>query len=187
MAGVFEKLQNGFNGTLGKAQTFTTESNNKISIGEAKTQRKNLLQEKNDLLSSLGWQTYKLHQEGKLETHEELEYDLSQLSEIDCKLDELKEIIEKQEKMKRPKNICECGTKLSKNDQFCPNCGKRAKDVIICKCGKELAPDTKFCNFCGTDVSTLPQNGNEEEKTCICGATIMAGQIMCMECGRSAE
>lgn len=192
MAGMFEKLQGGLSGTLEKAKSFTNNfsvpQNEELSMGGAKSQKKNLLQEKQKILCYLGMAAYNLYREGKLE-HDALEEDLTKLTEIDDRLDELDKIIEKLESMKRPKNICECGTKLSKNDQFCPNCGKKVKDVILCKCGKELSADTKFCNQCGADVSKLLQaeNDSEEEKNCVCGAKIMSGQIMCMECGRMVE
>lgn len=192
MAGMFEKLQGGLSGTFEKAKSFTNNfsapQTEELSMSGAKSQKKNLLQEKQKILCYLGMAAYNLYREGKL-AHEALEEDLSKLTEIDDRLDELEKTIEKLESMKRPKNICECGTKLSKNDQFCPNCGKKVKDVILCKCGKELSADTKFCNQCGADVSKLLQGENdiEEEKICVCGAKITSGQIMCMECGRMVE
>lgn len=192
MAGMFGKIQGGISGTLGKAKNlrsgFTGDAGNEMSIGRAKNEKKSLLQDKQKYLCYLGMAVYGLYREGKLE-NEELESDLTKLLEIDNRLDELDQIVEELEKMKRAKNICECGAKLSKNDQFCPNCGRKVKEVILCRCGAELSPDTKFCNHCGADVSKLlhQENEAEEEKTCLCGAKIMAGQIMCMECGRMVE
>lgn len=192
MAGMLEKIQGGLSGTLEKAKNLTSNltvgASDELSLSGAKNQKKSLLQEKQKYLCYLGMAAYSLHREGKIE-NEELASDFEQLLEIDNRLDELEKTIEKLESMKRPKNICECGTKLTKNDQFCPNCGKKVKDVILCKCGKELAPDIKFCNYCGADVAKLLQNDEEpeEEKICMCGAKILAGQIMCMECGRMVE
>lgn len=192
MAGMFEKLQEGISGTFEKAKNMAgnlaTGTSDELSLSGAKNQKKSLLQEKQKYLCYLGMATYNLHREGKLE-NEELASDFEQLREIDGKLDELENIIEKQESMKRPKNICECGAKITKKDQFCPNCGKKVKDTILCTCGKELSQDMKFCNYCGMDIAKLLQNEEviEEEKVCICGTKILTGQIMCMECGRMVE
>lgn len=191
--GVFGKLQGGINETLEKAKVLAEGLNpqekEKMGLGNAKNQKNVLMQNKQKYLCYLGLAAYNLHKEGKLE-HEELQGDFSKLKEIDDGLDELEKVIERLERIKRPKNVCECGTKLSKNDQFCPTCGKKVKNMIICKCGAELSSDAKFCNKCGADVSEITSNNEKKsilQKTCICGAKIPSGQIMCMECGRIVE
>lgn len=190
---VFGKVQDGLNGTFEKAKGFaeniTGQEKEKMSLGGAKTQRNVMMQNKQKYLCYLGMATYNLYREGKLE-QEELQNDFDKIKEIDDILDELDKTIEKLERMKQAKNICECGTKLSKKDQFCPNCGKKVKNVILCKCGAELPADTKFCNRCGTDVSTLEENVSETHmvwKTCVCGSKVPEGQAMCMECGRMVK
>lgn len=190
---VFGKIQDGINGTLekakGLAENWTGQEKDEMSLGSAKNQRNTMIQNKQKYLCYLGMAAYNLHREGKLD-HEELQNDFNQLIEIDSRLDELDKTIEKLESTKQLKNICECGAKLTKKDQFCPNCGRKVKDVILCKCGAELPADVKFCNHCGADVSTLEGNGNAAPvvwKTCICGAKVPDGQIMCMECGRVVD
>lgn len=189
--GVLGKIQGGLSNTLEKAKeladNFTPQEKEEISLGSTKNQRNDLMQDKQKYLCYLGMAAYNLYRDGKL-NHEELQGDFQKLEEIDNRLDELDKAIEKLESMKRPKNICECGAKLSKKDQFCPNCGKKIKNVIICKCGAELMPNTKFCNCCGADVSTLENDEpSAPQKTCICGAKVSEGQVMCMECGRIVE
>lgn len=189
--GVLGKIQGGLSNTLEKAkelaENFTPQEKEEMSLGSAKKQRNNLMQDKQKYLCYLGMAAYNLYRDGKL-NHEELQEDFEKLQEIDNRLDELDKSIEKLESMKRPKNICECGAKLSKNDQFCPNCGKKVKNVIICKCGAELMPNAKFCNCCGAEVSTLEINEPSAPlKTCICGAKVSENQVMCMECGRIVE
>lgn len=192
MAGdAFGKIQSKFSSVLEKTKGSTdknaAQKEEKVSLGSAKNQRNSLMQDKQKYLCYLGMAAYNLYREGKLE-HEELQGDFGKLEEIDGQLDELDKTIEKLEKMKAPKNVCECGAKLSKNDQFCPNCGKKVKDVIVCNCGAKLSSDAKFCNHCGASVAEL--KGRETAgsgKTCICGAAIAVGQAMCMECGRMVE
>ncbi len=194
---VFGKIQGGISDTLEKAkglaenlaENLTGQEKEEMSLGSVKNQRNAVMQEKQKYLCYLGMAAYNLHREGKLE-QEELKNDFGKLIEIDSKLDELEKLIEKLENSKRPKNVCECGAKLSKSDQFCPNCGKKVKSTIICKCGAELPADVRFCNHCGADVSLLEKGESEASaawKVCICGAKVPEGQIMCMECGRIVE
>lgn len=81
-------------------------------------------------------------------------------------------------------------------------CGKPAEpETLTCICGQQIDKGVSFCQNCGRKVSELlaaperpqltaaePQTasaaGEIQEKECICGARIPAGQTMCMECGR---
>ena len=191
--GMLGKFQDAISDTGEKRKrlvgNFAPKTNTKVSISSLNNQTKELLTKKQQLLCYLGLKVYNLYKEGVMES-DRLQNDYKELEEIDNELDELNKMIEQIETEKRSKNICECGARFSKKDQFCPGCGKKIKNVIICKCGTVLSPGTKFCNNCGTNVSELGQTFDETangQKTCICGAQIIAGQIMCMECGRMVE
>ena len=54
-----------------------------------------------------------------------------------------------------------CGTQVSQDTKFCPNCGyqfltepqQMAPKAGFCQnCGKENASNAKFCRFCGTPI-----------------------------------
>jgi curli biogenesis system outer membrane secretion channel CsgG len=46
-----------------------------------------------------------------------------------------------------------CGTEITLDTQFCPNCGLQIKDVKCRECGKALPAGTNFCPFCGAKVN----------------------------------
>ena len=162
--GVLGIIQGGISETLEKAKGLAGNHlpgpAEEISLSAARSQRKALMQEKQKYLCYMGMAAYQLYREGKIE-HEELTADYEKLCEIDGRIDDMDQAIEKQQNAKRPKNICECGARLSRGDQFCPQCGKRVKEEA--------------------------ETAKENFKICICGARVPEGQAMCMECGRMVE
>lgn len=190
--GIFGKIQGGISGTFEKAKeltgNLTPAATEEVSLSGAKNQRKILMQEKQKYLCYMGMAAFSLIRDKKIE-HEELEKDYEQLCDIDGQLDAMDQTIERLENARHAKNICECGAKLSKNDVFCPNCGKKIKEVIICKCGAEISSGMKYCGSCGAEVTDRQKETAPAEvwKTCICGAKVPEGQAMCMECGRIVE
>ena len=55
-------------------------------------------------------------------------------------------------------NYCEnCGAKIQKNAQFCPECGSQVKKPNICpNCGESIENIINFCESCGTKINTAP-------------------------------
>lgn len=189
MADFLKKIQGGLTNTKERAKVMSESvkesSETAISLSKAKSEKKNLLAEKEKKLCFLGMNVYRLYQENKV-FHEEMEDDITLLKEIDNRLDEL------EEQIVLLSGLCSCGAKPAKDALFCPNCGKRLKNIVICGCGAELSPDVKFCVKCGAPVPSFEKQEEQpksitEIKNCICGAEIHAGQTMCMECGRLVE
>jgi len=43
----------------------------------------------------------------------------------------------------------QCGTSLSDDHVYCPNCGEKATRRVFCECGDEIRTDWAFCPSCG--------------------------------------
>ena len=86
----------------------------------------------------------------------------------------------------------ECGTILSDNAKFCPECGTAATAVLTvsCPCGVTLRGEHKFCHNCGklVQLNKLPES---TPKVCsaklsdgtTCGFTLLQGLSFCPQCG----
>ncbi|MBT9777021.1 zinc-ribbon domain-containing protein [Clostridium sp. MCC353] len=187
----------------GKAETITSritepsggQDKNPVTVKALKQRKTALIQEKQKYFGYLGMAAYELHKEKGLD-FEELAEELEKLMEFDAEIQEINDQIEEREKekMKQGRNICvNCGSKLEGKAKFCSNCGTPVLgDTVTCRCGTELKRNLKFCPNCGLSVEQLLEeekkssvsNNDTEEKVCICGAKIVPGQFMCMECGR---
>ena len=53
--------------------------------------------------------------------------------------------------------VCSCGTKVSENDYFCRECGRKLRCP---KCGAAIYQDSSFCTQCGESLS---MSSSEEE------------------------
>lgn len=163
------------------------------TVGSLKKQINELMKEKSTLFGVIGMEAYDLYVAKKLECPELALY-LEKMDAVAKQISSLEEEKKQLEMKAQKNNICECGCKLSKNDKFCPSCGKRVDNgMILCTCGTEVDSKVKFCPNCGTMIESLKETSDspvkEEtlQKECICGAKIMPGQFMCMECGRRVD
>jgi len=43
----------------------------------------------------------------------------------------------------------QCGSSLSADHVYCPNCGEKAAHRVFCECGDEVRADWAFCPHCG--------------------------------------
>jgi RNA polymerase subunit RPABC4/transcription elongation factor Spt4/Arc/MetJ-type ribon-helix-helix transcriptional regulator len=43
----------------------------------------------------------------------------------------------------------QCGSSLSGDHVYCPNCGEKAAHRVFCECGDEVRADWAFCPHCG--------------------------------------
>jgi RNA polymerase subunit RPABC4/transcription elongation factor Spt4 len=43
----------------------------------------------------------------------------------------------------------QCGSSLSGDHVYCPNCGEKASHRVFCECGDEVRADWAFCPHCG--------------------------------------
>jgi len=43
----------------------------------------------------------------------------------------------------------QCGSSLSDDHVYCPNCGEKATHRVFCECGDEVRADWPFCPHCG--------------------------------------
>ena len=66
----------------------------------------------------------------------------------------------------RPRSSAEscnqCGTELSGDHVYCPNCGEKATHRVFCECGDEVRADWSFCPHCGrrtASADALDQQG----------------------------
>ena len=86
----------------------------------------------------------------------------------------------------------ECGSILSDNAKFCPDCGAAAGAILTinCSCGTTVRGNHKFCHNCGRPVqlSKLPES---TPKVCSgkfsdgtpCGFTLVQSLSFCPSCG----
>jgi membrane protease subunit (stomatin/prohibitin family) len=74
----------------------------------------------------------------------------------------------------------ECGSSLSVDAKFCPQCGHQQVVFIECAhCGKNLTPNAKFCSRCGTPVDEKPL-----PRVCPkCKGENLPESIYCNQCG----
>lgn len=88
--------------------------------------------------------------------------------------------------------VCpDCKTKMSRDSNFCDNCGKRivspvretvklSMDGICDKCGNRIEPHQKFCRNCGNDLTSKRM----QEKRCRnCGQVLRKDMLFCVKCG----
>lgn len=143
------KIQNGLQQGMGKIQSVQDASKVKKTINQLSSQKGKLLME-------LGSTIYLEYRKGNIQ-HEEISSRAEKLNELDVALHE--QLVMLEELTKKPEEgiTCECGTKLSESDQFCPNCGTKVvkpEDVVVemksCStCNHEIAVDSNYCNICG--------------------------------------
>lgn len=158
-----------------------------------KALKKELDEKKNEkirIYGFIGMEAYDLVKESKVELPQLSDY-IEKMDELNQSIEEMEELIKREETKNKGKNICSCGYKLKAQERFCPNCGEEIpKDTIICSCGTEIQKDARFCFACGKsmeDIISQKESQKQLVKECICGAKVPAGQFMCLECGRKIE
>ncbi|TMN21370.1 zinc ribbon domain-containing protein [Lentibacillus cibarius] len=85
------------------------------------------------------------------------------IRELDVKLYDL---LKEKGKTKSEGPTCSCGALLTKDDLFCPECGKKVKwvdntaEMVVCQsCAKEVPADADFCPVCGMKMAKSRPNG----------------------------
>lgn len=159
-------------------------------------------QEKNRIYSYIGMEVYDLCLAGKLSIpqidlyFEKMQAVEQEIADLEAKLTGTKQKI-------RFGSRCACGCYLKPGAKFCPQCGMPAEtETQVCACGCKLGNGVRFCQNCGKKVpesgsrSVTEETGQSSglirtdpdepsgQRECICGAVVLDGQTMCMECGR---
>lgn len=166
--------------------------NNKIE--ELEKNRKQLLEQAEELYNQIGRKYYELHSD---DPEEDLSEEVGQLNDLHM------QIVYVSERIEAYKNgwICmDCGAQVSENDRFCPNCGKqiiRKEDLdeteaMKCpRCGECYEENQKFCSKCGFSLTKQEIEKEYDEKielqkhTCPnCGADIDDDMKFCIICGQ---
>lgn len=164
---------------------------NSVNLKSMRKELEELMNEKVKIYGFIGMETYDLIKADKVQLPQ-LDSYMKKMDELNQTIEEMEEIIKKEEAKNKGKNVCTCGFKLKAQDRFCPNCGEVVqRDTVICFCGAELQKDVKFCRSCGKSMEEIlsqqAEPAKEPVKECICGAKVPAGQFMCLECGRKVE
>ena len=159
-------------------------------IKNAKKELEEKKSEKSKTYGFIGMEVYDLVKAGKISIPQINSF-ITKMDELDTSIAELEEKVQAQKNKPAGKNICSCGYKLKPHDKFCPKCGEPVQsDKVVCTCGTVFDDDLGFCRSCGksrADVLKEQEQLHMPVKECICGAKIMPGQFMCLECGRKVE
>lgn len=170
--------------------TSKATAGNGVNLKALKKELEEKKNEKIKIYGFIGMEAYDLMKENKIEFPQLSGY-LEKMDELNKSIEEMEELIKKEEVKNKGKNVCTCGYKLKAQERFCPNCGEEVpRDTVICSCGTEMQKDAKFCFSCGKsmeDILSQQEVQRQPAKECICGAKVPAGQFMCLECGRKVE
>lgn len=93
--------------------------------------------------------------------------------------------------------LCECGTYISPNKKFCPNCrkivvnGKTVESIVCSKCGKIIEKGKKFCPSCGNSLlfERVDESKDKEDNIICpkCGNKIDINKKFCSKCGTKVK
>lgn len=133
-----------------------------------------LKENKQGLLSELGSLTYENHLNPHEMNEEKANGVIQQIKEIDEKIREREEQINKLKEEKE-----EVMNALSKESVKAQDANESGQ---TCSCGAKLLKDAAFCMGCGKKVEPIEENKLEED-TCVCGAVIKPGSKFCGKCG----
>ena len=122
----FEKLgkkaTETFNSAAEKTNKIASETKIKIKINDCKSKIKDLYQD----IGKIVYQKFVL--DGKLEVKEDIEEQLSKISELTNQIEEYeKQILE----LSNMKQCVNCKNKIEKNAKFCPECGKEQPEEVV--------------------------------------------------------
>ena len=122
----FEKLgkkaTETFNSAAEKTNKIASETKIKIRINDCKSKIKDLYQD----IGKVVYQKFVL--DGKLEVKEDIEEQLSKISELTNQIEEYEKQILDLSDMKQCVN---CKNKIDKNAKFCPECGAEQPEEVV--------------------------------------------------------
>ena len=122
----FEKLgkkaTETFNSAAEKTNKIASETKIKLKINDCKSKIKDLYQD----IGKVVYQKFVL--DGKLEVKEDIEEQLSKISELTNQIEEYeKQILDLSDK----KQCVNCKNKIEKNAKFCPECGTEQPEEVV--------------------------------------------------------
>lgn len=122
----FEKLgkkaTETFNSAAEKTNKIASETKIKLKINDCKSKIKDLYQD----IGKVVYQKFVL--DGKLEVKEDIEEQLSKISELTNQIEEYeKQILE----LSNMKQCVNCKNKIEKNAKFCPECGAEQPEEVV--------------------------------------------------------
>ncbi len=130
---------------------------NAQEAAKAKKMISQLSNQKGKLLIDLGQAVYLEYRKGAFQ-HSEVANRASGIEEVDIAIHDYLVQLKEYSNSPQQTQTCECGTKLSDSDQFCPNCGTKVtkqeeveQDLKQChNCQHDIPMDANFCSACGS-------------------------------------
>lgn len=135
------------------------------SINAIKSEIKSLLEDRSKMYQFIGMEVYDLYTSNKVKL-EQLDSFYEKLDTINSQIKDLENEKQIQENKKNKSTLCDCGFKLKKEQQFCPQCGTSVQMMLEGESEEKLIEDEVV------------------EVECVCGAIVSSEGSMCMECGR---
>jgi len=144
-----KKATETFNSAAEKTNKIASETKIKIKINDCKSKIK-------DLYQDIGKVVYqKLVLDGKLEVKEDIEEQLSKISELTNQIEEFeKQIIE----LSDMKQCVNCKNKIEKKAKFCPECGAEQPEEVV----HEVEVVSEDKNEENQENEINPENNSEE-------------------------
>ena len=144
-----KKATETFNSAAEKTNKIASETKIKIKINDCKSKIK-------DLYQDIGKVVYqKLVLDGKLEVKEDIEEQLSKISELTNQIEEFeKQIIE----LSGMKQCVNCKNKIEKKAKFCPECGAEQPEEVV----HEVEVVSEDKNEENQENEINPENNSEE-------------------------
>lgn len=94
-----------------------------VNLKSMKRELEEKMNEKVKVYGFIGMETYDLIKANKLEVPQLSSY-MKKMKELNQTIEDMEEIIKREEIKNKGKNVCVCGYKLKAQDRFCPNCGE---------------------------------------------------------------
>ena len=144
-----KKATETFNSAAEKTNKIASETKIKIKINDCKSKIK-------DLYQDIGKVVYqKLVLDGKLEVKEDIEEQLSKISELTNQIEEFEKQILELSDMKQCVN---CKNKIEKKAKFCPECGAEQPEEVVHEV--EVVSDDEKEKSSENEIN--PENNSEE-------------------------
>lgn len=143
------------------------------ATGEVKKALDGKYKERMKIFTYMGMEVFELYKQQKI-VIPGMEMHFQKMQQIEKEIADLEKQKQKMEQDKKG-IVCICGKTVKRDMLFCPKCGKSVLELQ----GKAAPAQTGAASQ-GSGVAAPQQQYRE----CICGAQVLAGQKMCMECGR---